>query len=98
MFLRSVIKYDDFITSILRMQQVLYGEIEIMIETIETNKMAYSVEEVAEMTSLSKAFLRLEVRRGKLQIKKFGRRVLVLHSELQRYLNTGSNAAKTENN
>lgn len=64
-----------------------------MTGTINENKMAFSIEEVAELTSLSKPFLRLEVKRGKLQIKRFGRRVLVLYSDLQNYLN-GDNEGK----
>lgn len=52
----------------------------------ELNKLAYSVEEVAKMTTLSKAFLRLEIKRGSLKAKNFGRRVLVMPEDLQKYL------------
>jgi excisionase family DNA binding protein len=51
------------------------------------NKFAYSVDDVSEQTSLSKAFLRNEIRAGNLKISRFGRRVLILHSDLQNYLN-----------
>ena len=62
-----------------------------MIETInETKKIAYSVEEISEKTSLSKAFLRLEIRRGKLKIKRFGRRVLIRDEDLREYIENGS--------
>ncbi len=57
-----------------------------MQETI-TQKQAYSVEEIAEMTTLSKSFLRNEIREKKLVAKKFGRRVLVLERDLKHYLN-----------
>lgn len=67
-----------------------------MTGTINENKLAFSIEEVAELTSLSKPFLRLEVTRGKLKIKRFGRRVLVLYADLQNYLSNGSDAQ--ENN
>lgn len=50
------------------------------------NKMAYSVEEVAAQTSLSKAFLRNEIRAGHLKAQKFGRRVLILNADLAAYL------------
>ena len=62
-----------------------------MQETITQNKMAYSVEEVSAQTSLSKAFLRLEIKRGKLKAGKFGRRVLVSANNLKSYLDNGEN-------
>jgi excisionase family DNA binding protein len=55
-------------------------------ETIMQQKLAYSVEEISEMTSLSKAFLRLEIKANKLKAKLCGRRVLILNSDLQSYL------------
>ena len=54
--------------------------------TSTKEKLAYSVEEISEQTSLSKAYLRNEIRDGKLKIKRFGRRVLVLNEDLQAYL------------
>ncbi len=51
-----------------------------------TLRLAYSVEEISEQTTLSKAFLRNEIRAGRLKVKKFGRRVLVLNEDLQAYL------------
>jgi len=56
-------------------------------ETITKNKLAYSVEEISAQTSLSKAFVRNEITAGKLKAQKFGRRVLVLNQDLQKYLN-----------
>ncbi len=50
------------------------------------DKLAYSVEEISEQTTLSKAFLRNEIRAGNLKIQRFGRRVLVLNEDLQAYL------------
>jgi excisionase family DNA binding protein len=58
------------------------------------NKAAFSVEEVAKQTSLSKPFLRLEIRRGRLKAKRFGRRVLILKDDLEAYLENGSNGGK----
>ena len=54
-------------------------------------KLAYSVEEISEQTTLSKAFLRSEIRAGRLIVKRFGRRVLVLGEDLRSYLNKGEN-------
>ena len=48
-------------------------------------KLGYSVEELAAMTSLSKAFLRNEIRAGKLKAKKFGARVLILAIDWNAY-------------
>lgn len=65
-----------------------------MIETvIEKNKIAYSIEESAERTSLSKAFLRLEIKRGKLKVRRFGRRVLIRDEDLRAYIEHGSDGA-----
>lgn len=70
-----------------------------MLETItEKTKIAYSIEEMAEQTSLSKAFLRLEIKRGKLKVKRFGRRVLIRDEDLREYLNTGSDGGQLELN
>lgn len=50
-----------------------------MTKTIETKeKIAYSVDQLSEMTSLSKEFLRKEIKAGNLKAKAFGRRVLIL--------------------
>lgn len=54
------------------------------------HKIAYSVEETAEKTSLSKAFLRLEIKRGKLKVRRFGRRVLIRDEDLRDYIASGS--------
>ncbi len=68
-----------------------HGAKTMMQETITQNKMAYSVEEISAQTSLSKAFLRLEIKRGKLKAAKFGRCVLVSANNLKSYLNEGEN-------
>jgi excisionase family DNA binding protein len=70
-----------------------------MLEIItEKTKIAYSVEEISEQTSLSKAFLRLEIKRGKLKIKRFGRRVLIRDEDLREYIANGSNGGQMELN
>lgn len=60
------------------------------ISVTENNRMAWSLSDISEATGLSVNFLRYEVRRGNLSVRKFGRRVLVRNDELQRYMETGS--------
>lgn len=43
---------------------------------------AYSVQEAADLYSVSKGFLRLRIRNGLLPVKRIGRRVLILHTDL----------------
>ncbi len=68
----------------------------VMQQTITQKKIAYSVEEISEQTTLSKAFLRNEIRAGNLKANRFGRRVLVLSENLQNYLNKGENENATK--
>lgn len=53
-------------------------------------KLAYSVEEISETTSLSKSFLRNEIRARRLKIKRIGRRVLVMKKDLLNFLENES--------
>jgi excisionase family DNA binding protein len=53
-------------------------------------RLAYSLDEIAQATGLSVNFLRYEVRRGNLAIRKFGRRILVRDEDLRRYIDSGS--------
>ncbi|MFM9903624.1 MAG: helix-turn-helix domain-containing protein [Pyrinomonadaceae bacterium] len=57
-------------------------------ELIDTaaQKFAYSVDEVSGLTSLSKAFIRKEIRLNHLAIRRFGRRILILRKDLEIYL------------
>ena len=59
----------------------------IMQKTVTQNKLAYSVEEISAQTTLSKAFVRNEIRAGKLKVKRCGRRVLILKDDFIDYLN-----------
>jgi len=54
-----------------------------------TDKIAYSVEECAALTSISKPMLRKEIKAGRLKVKRAGRRVLILKSDFMDYLNSG---------
>ena len=62
----------------------------MMQKSVTQNKLAYSVEEISAQTSLSKAFLRLEIKRGKLKAGKFGTRTLITAENLSNYLNGGN--------
>ena len=64
-----------------------------MLKTIteKREKLAYSVEEISEQTTLSKAFLRNEIRAGNLKVKRCGRRVLILKDDFMNYLNEEDN-------
>jgi excisionase family DNA binding protein len=55
------------------------------------SKIAYSVDEISKQTTLSKAFLRNEIRAGNLKVKRCGRRVLILKDDFMNYLNEGEN-------
>jgi hypothetical protein len=58
-------------------------------ETITAKlKVAYSIDQLSDQTSLSKAFLRNEIRLGRLKAKLVGRRVLVLAADADEYLKT----------
>jgi excisionase family DNA binding protein len=59
----------------------------MMQETAIPNNRAYSIKEVAQETSLSQPFVRLEIKRGKLKARKFGTRTLVTAENLSDYLN-----------
>ncbi len=53
------------------------------------DRLAYSVEECAALTSISKAMLRKEIKAGRLKVKRAGRRVLILKDDFLQYLNEG---------
>jgi excisionase family DNA binding protein len=54
--------------------------------TKKPERFSYSVAEVSDRTSLSKAFLRNEIKAGRLLARRCGRRVIVLHENLHKYL------------
>jgi excisionase family DNA binding protein len=61
--------------------------------TTESEKLAWTLQEIAEEISVSVEFLRLEVKRGNLKVKKFGRCVRVLNADLQAYLSQSEKIA-----
>jgi predicted DNA-binding protein YlxM (UPF0122 family) len=61
-------------------------------------KRGFSLKELAEQVPLSVAFLRKEIKRGKLKSRKYGDRVVVLSEDWDNYLIGGDrNRAETKN-
>lgn len=58
----------------------------LMTKENTSEKLAYSVAEVSEKTSLSMAYLRKQITAKKLKAKLVGRRVLILNADLQNWL------------
>ncbi len=56
----------------------------------QPDRIAWSITDISKLTGLSPGFLRNEQRAGRLPVKKFGRRVLVLNDDLRVYLKNGS--------
>lgn len=69
---------------------VTQGENKMMNINTEKPKLAYSIDEISAQTTLSKPFLRNEIRAGRLKVNRFGSRVLVLGETLQEYLRRGA--------
>jgi excisionase family DNA binding protein len=53
---------------------------------ITVTKRGYSLEETGEVLGVSKGFINLEIRRGKLRARRFGRRVIILAEDLEQYI------------
>ena len=53
-----------------------------------TEKLAYSIEELAELSTLSAPKIRKDIRNGKLHSKKKGSRRIILKDDAIRYLST----------
>jgi excisionase family DNA binding protein len=51
-------------------------------------KHAYTVKEASETTGLSRSLLYVEIKRGRLGIRKLGARTIILDEELQRWLSS----------
>ena len=56
-------------------------------------KLGWTFEELARSLSVSVPFLRLEVKRGRLKAAHLGRRVVLLDTEVRRYLAQASDRA-----
>lgn len=55
-------------------------------ESTTSRKIAYSIVEAANLIGVSPQHLRNENQRGKLKFARSGRRILIMDSELRRYL------------
>jgi len=57
-------------------------------------KLGWTLAELVESLSVSVPFIRLEVKRGRLKVAHLGRRVVVLDSEVRRYLSEASESGR----
>jgi excisionase family DNA binding protein len=55
-------------------------------------RLAVTVAEAAQMTTLSQDMVRDEIRAGRLKVTRVGRRVLIPVAELERFVNEGARA------
>lgn len=63
-------------------------------QSVTTQKRGWRLNELSSAYGVSVAFLRKEIRAGRLPIKKAGKAVLVLDEDFREYLNRNSNADK----
>ena len=61
---------------------------------ITSEKLAYSIEELAALSTLSAPKIRKDIRSGKLASMKKGSRRIILRDEAMRYLNTDDSDRK----
>lgn len=67
-----------------------------MSNNITSEKLAYSIEELSALTTLSKPKIRKDIRNGKLESLKKGSRRLILKDEAIRYLNMDDSPSSQE--
>jgi len=60
-----------------------------------TERRGYSVQELSQEYPVSVGFLRGEIRRGALRVRRFGRRVVVLKEDWDSYLRSRETSATT---
>lgn len=68
----------------------------MQITELGTERLAYSIEELAALSTLSAPKIRKDIRNGKLTSKKKGSRRIILRDEAVRYLNTDDNTDDSE--
>jgi len=51
-------------------------------------RISYTINEVAEITTLGRPLIYAEIKRGKLRARKVGRRTIVIAHDLREYLNS----------
>jgi excisionase family DNA binding protein len=64
-------------------------------ERLSAPKLGWTLNELARSLSVSVPFIRLEVKRGRLKAAHLGRRVVVLDTEVRRYLAAASEVARS---
>ncbi len=64
-------------------------------ETQSPPKLGWTLDELARSLSVSVPFIRLEVKRGRLKAAHLGRRVVVLDTEVRRYLAQASESGRS---
>ncbi len=64
-------------------------------ERLSTPKLGWTLDELARSLGVSVPFIRLEVKRGRLRAAHLGRRVVVLDTEVHRYLAQASDAGRS---
>ncbi len=64
-------------------------------EGLSTPKLGWSLDELARSLGVSVPFIRLEVKRGRLKAAHLGRRVVVLDTEVRRYLAQASESDRS---
>ncbi len=64
-------------------------------ERLSTPKLGWTLDELARSLGVSVPFIRLEVKRGRLRAAHLGRRVVVLDTEVRRYLAQASDADRS---
>ncbi len=69
----------------------------VKLETITPNKLSFSLDELAFLSSLSKEFLRKEIRAGNLIAKKFGARILVMAEDWRLYTDSKNRYERKSN-
>lgn len=67
-----------------------------MSENVMKDKFAFSIEELAMLTTLSKPKIRKDIRNGKLKSLKKGSRRLILKDEAIRYINVDDSPSTEE--
>ncbi len=64
-------------------------------ESFRSPKLGWTLDELARSLSVSVPFLRLEAKRGRLRVAHLGRRVVVLDTEVRRYLAEASAVSRS---
>jgi len=69
------------------------GAVSVTEHEMPTARLAFRVTEVAAMIGVSAAFVRLELARGNLNATRLGRRIVLMRTELERYLESRQTVA-----